>query len=597
VWYFGELNYVNIKTDICWDAMHVLKNWGDYLLSILLNKKCKSKFIKEYLKLGGYHKWNSSHPWVLTNHDQITIDCLLECIVIPKGYKKEFDVKKICSQKCYIKSAGYITLLTALFPFLLSYTSLPKAYIIFFRMLADDFTDLLSVECDDSYCEELFNRLKELLGVKEGLFPDSECQLIYHQLICLKSSIKCFGALKHTWAFSGERCIHSLKKICKTGYEQNNLKDYDSFEANRINYFYNFSLDNIYSSKDINDKNKIDVIDGTIVYNDKICFISSKEKNILKLNDFQVNHLLHAVVLHVYKQARYNIERAKKNSRIFFLYCVYLEIKEVKDFVYFMYACVKYAKGHPDTAYDFLVHALLDKKEKFYNDYLRGIDYVMSLFMYITSYRFASVNGIKFKSRGREYCESSEPKEINKRYGAEQNYKVYLPANELNALNQTWMNKESTWSKLRNTIDISHMAKLITKRMKNTETKETFRYVQNNYYFCLNLKNKGEYYVDHTMFANVTSWNTSNNKIFCKEMYKNKKQIPLYDIDNVFAPLSNYCSTAVAFCAFGDNKPYNIQLSKDKFCLENSNFFCNKENKEADYLYMIDIHPERRNIR
>jgi hypothetical protein len=614
VWYFSSLYYVNIETDICWDAMHVFKNWGDYLLSLLLGKKKQNedsiKKLKDYLQEGGYKYWIENNrlkfPWLLKKHDQILIDCLLECIVIPKGYKKDFDVKKICSQKSFIKSSGYIKLLTALMPFLLSYTNLPMAYKMFFEMLSEDFSELLSEEFDPNDIDKLFNKITELVSLKEGLFPDSECQLIFHQLIDLKSSIKCFGPLRNTWAMSGERSLNRIKVHCKTHFEQNNLRNYDVYENSRMNYYYNFSLDDIYASKDLNEKSKMDVINQKMIFNDKQICIWNAEKNVLKLDELQLNHLLHAILLYVFKEAEYDIDKAKKESRLFNLYCVYAcmkEMKEVKDikddetcFVHFMYACLKYVGGHPENDYDHLVHRLLDKDDKYYFAYLKDIDRVINQLRYLKTYRFASIKGIRVKSRGRDYCETKQPNRVAKRYGAEQNYDVFLPSNKLNLLNKCWMNRESTWSKIRDTMNILQMTKIING--KTSQIKETVRYAQNNYFCCLSKVEK-EGYLDFTLFANVTSWHVLDNKVYCKDTINNKNlQINLYDIHNVFVPLSNYFSTAVAFCSFGqDNKPYNIQLSKDNFYLENKEFFCQNLQKEADYLYMIDVHPERRNVR
>jgi hypothetical protein len=95
------------------------------------------------------------------------------------------------------KASGYITILTALLPFIASGAhDLPRPYGAFFEMNADDFTDLLAVEIDPNNIEELFLRMKELLSTEEGLFPDSEAQTTFHKILHLRSTLENFKSLR-----------------------------------------------------------------------------------------------------------------------------------------------------------------------------------------------------------------------------------------------------------------------------------------------------------------------------------------------------------------------------------------------------------------
>jgi hypothetical protein len=83
-------------------------------------------------------------------------------------------------------------------------------------MMADDFADVLAVEINiQEGLNDLFdNRLPEMLSTKEGLFPDSEGHLIYHQIMDLRSHIINFGPISNAWSMPGERAMRFIKNWC-----------------------------------------------------------------------------------------------------------------------------------------------------------------------------------------------------------------------------------------------------------------------------------------------------------------------------------------------------------------------------------------------
>jgi hypothetical protein len=58
----------------------------------------------------------------------------------------------------------------------------------------------------------LTNKLMELVALKEGLFPDSEAKVVWHQLTDLPYHIYSMGPVPCWWALFGEREIGSLKR-------------------------------------------------------------------------------------------------------------------------------------------------------------------------------------------------------------------------------------------------------------------------------------------------------------------------------------------------------------------------------------------------
>jgi hypothetical protein len=81
--------YANISKDTDFDLMHILKNWGEHLLAILLGKRCNAPNLQRFLQKCGVKNWKpGKYPWELSRHDRLRIDCMLKCINIPKGYSR-----------------------------------------------------------------------------------------------------------------------------------------------------------------------------------------------------------------------------------------------------------------------------------------------------------------------------------------------------------------------------------------------------------------------------------------------------------------------------------------------------------------------------
>jgi hypothetical protein len=610
LWVFFCLLYANISKDIDFDPMHILKNWGEHLLAILLGKRCKASNLQRYFQKCGIKDWKpGQYPWELSRHDRLRIDCMLECINIPKGYSKNLDVKRICQEKWAIKASGYITILTALLPFIASGAhDLPRPYRAFLEMNADDFTDLLAVEIDPNNIEELFLRIKELLCIKEGLFPDSEAQTTFHQILHLRSTLENFGPLRTAWSMAGERSINRIKEYCKRNYEQNNLTVYNNYELMQLQQAYNFSLTDLFCEKEMqsitNDPSKVFVHEGMLFYDDKMIYIENMEFPEHKLDPYESNNLVCSLLLEIFDLAGQDLTRAFENSVLFRLFQVFVE-ENIEDefnvnFFTFLQEINIFRLKNLNTLLQQKIGKLTDGElGKECN--LENLHKIEENLTWVPVYRKAVVYGIKFKSRGIEYCETKEPVLVKLNYGSEQSYRVYFPSKEVNNLAIKWKESKSSWAKIRVFKDFASLKKSL-KNGPRVGAIESVRYVQNNYFFSMNMTEWGEKLVDNILFASVSARFVKENRVYCVEKVESGQQIRLYDSMNAFVPLSNYFSTAVAFCAFGKSKngeilPCYNKISKDTFLKGKEKYLCDSNELKAEHLYMIDVHPERRCIR
>jgi hypothetical protein len=278
-WAFCSLPYSNRRNDISWDLMHIFKNWATYLLDFLAST------LKDFP--ADYCKKCYTHPYLYTNRGQLPfalskpekelMNILLRCVRLPKEYKKDFKIKILYEKKGekhpFLKAIDYIHLLTVYLPFLLSMSKISLAYIAFFAIISEDFSDLMSVEIIKDDLPKLFEeRLPELVSIKEGLFPDSEGRIIFHQILDLKVLIEQFGPLRNSWAMPGERAMSTMKESCSEYHRRQTLSQQNFDENLKIAGTYDFEKD--FFMEDDRMKFK-DVAE----YNDSITARPIKEKN------------------------------------------------------------------------------------------------------------------------------------------------------------------------------------------------------------------------------------------------------------------------------------------------------------------------------
>lgn len=186
-------------------------------------------------------------------------------------------------------------------------------------------------------------------------------------------------------------------------------------------------------------------------------------------------------------------------------------------------------------------------------------------------YDHASLFGITLRSRGPNYREKVEAVEEKLNYGAQT--RSYIPCNEFNHLASYWNDKKgySSWLKFHD--------------------KDAKLYAQANTFFRFKLP--ADQLLQGTAIASICTWNV-NKKI---QRDFNVNQICFsaknnYDRYCRFVPLVSVYSTAVAILPMDKMyKPYN--LYPVRATKENSQHFSDTRRDDAEYLTLIDLHPER----
>ena len=203
--------------DLTWDAFHTLKNCFGNCLSLLKGIRGISNAGRMLCKAERTHcsVWYPSRTkdpvWKLSRKDMQRIDALMACISYPFGYSGSKVQNPFC-QSGYLNGIQMINLFVIYMPTLLAFTSLKPEYRIFFAMIAFDVAELLSMRLSNDEIDELSKRIDELVALKEGLFPDSEALITWHQLTDLAPHIPRLGPIQCSWGTWGERAIGGLKR-------------------------------------------------------------------------------------------------------------------------------------------------------------------------------------------------------------------------------------------------------------------------------------------------------------------------------------------------------------------------------------------------
>jgi hypothetical protein len=620
-WAFANLPYTNRQTDINWDAMHIMKNWGMHLLELLTNKRAMpvthSRNCYTHPYLGG----KVDIPWVLAKKERDLMNILLQCVCLPKAYAEKYKFEMLFDKEeakhyPFLKAVQHIYLLTIFLPFLVYQTNLPKAYKSFFAIVSEDFSDLLAHEIRADDLPELFERLSELVAIKEGIFPDSEGLIIYHQIMDLRIHIEQFGPLRNSWAFPGEKAMSKIKATSKEYHEKQSLSKQNVAENDKIKSTYSFGKED-----NLADKRTTYNAKDEMCYNDSFTeLVVDKTKGCIRLETIEPDELFKAYILEVYVSCGYSIDKASSSSSLFRLYLSYRGYCKnahygADKFELFRYLCV--LSGQRDDKFPATIVQNISttqrmKTGELAEEDLNNLPSKLINFLQVTYYKECNVYGIKFSSRDPD-CRETTVEELPKQsYGRQtstfEGLVPHVTTNKNNNLKEHWNDPKhySAWVKINIPAqfnDLEQACNNVTSR-RQLPCKTIIRYGQVNMYFDINLSIFNDELPKVIIFSSITARVPRRHELLSRH-YKvswecgydaNGKSIISYDSSLFFVPVANFCSTAVALCAFDVNNKPIYGKNKDIFRTDEKKEVSDKSYNEINYFHMLDLHPMRRSI-
>jgi hypothetical protein len=218
--FFHDLPYFKWDEQIAWDPFHCLENIVKYLLNNMKGLRCMTEAVVKYCMKYGYHPslCFETPVWSIDENIQNLVDVHMHAILLPEGYKSSYQIPTIFSRTARVKGYdlihSYVTFVDYMLFLILRERptgSFPLAYALYYSMWADDIGKLLAPEFTAEEVDSLYNKIVEILNLHYGVFPHSESQPCFHQVLDIVPYIKSFGCVMGWWTLPGERSLAHVK--------------------------------------------------------------------------------------------------------------------------------------------------------------------------------------------------------------------------------------------------------------------------------------------------------------------------------------------------------------------------------------------------
>jgi hypothetical protein len=187
---------------------------------------------------------NQYRPWIISKNYQDILDRCVDTMLIPTGYKRHCQVRRLFKQTGHLNGAAKIQIITTYMEFILwtirqietfkripDSECYPAAYLLFHAVLSDDFVEIQSPSFSKNITPDgqkdadgndipmgelpmLFFKVLETNILHNGLFPISEQKIIWHQIVDIVAFLKNFGPARG----DGTSIVTDKKEITQRRY-------------------------------------------------------------------------------------------------------------------------------------------------------------------------------------------------------------------------------------------------------------------------------------------------------------------------------------------------------------------------------------------
>jgi hypothetical protein len=495
IWPFYLYPPAKFEFDIGYEPMHALKNIVTNLEKNMSGERFTAKIaafckkIRTHPSLYEHGRTEKDAANIITGKDRKKIDAWLNAIIIPKGYRQELQVQNLFRRSSYMRTDSWMKWAINLIDFTMSGIGeyYPEEYKIFHSMLSSDLKDLFSPVIDKSQLEDLYNLILETICTHEGAFPESECNITWHQFMCIVPHMHHFGPLVLFWAFGGERSVGLLKQYLPRGgggLDKIVFSRYLRSQKVISSLAYDFTLKNfetVASDHSIfsNVKRNYTVENGDLMYSDET-FSLNKCMNVspkckIAFSEEEVNDLIETICTNVKKRCS-TICKCCKMSSLFRLYWYFenipiksrnekyhnhftrwakeilatYNVKLTDPFSYM--ENMNFSVLFNDDVEDSVAELVLSDRIINSND-IKLLSYIVNDGIQYRSFAEATIFGMRFKSRGWNCKEQTKnPEIVDYRWGSDdRSNDRHWPDKHVNELKHHWKNSDhySCWGKIR----------------------------------------------------------------------------------------------------------------------------------------------------
>jgi hypothetical protein len=508
---------------------------------------------------------------------------------------------------------------------------------------------------DMSDVSDLFDRVIEMISAFEGLFPDAVQNFTTHELVDIVKSISNFGPLQSWWEYPGERFMKLVKDCCPNGGVSHTLTMHALYAIKEMHKRFSYTppvskLDNLNRYRDnhikIDNKNLKEItseLNNYYIMNELINAVYDFLMTEVIENKHVISPFYRVITIYTKSQTVIDAKTVRfiakyyPNSRHInpSLY-LWIQMLVFSDFNKKLYNSMVTNSVMENLIEDDLNHANLFDFDK------QCIIEIYNMAPKLVSLK-ACVKGIEMSARGYDYCETSEPTQAET-WG----HTILYPVNKFNHLNKQWSFSKQTkcWSKFK-----QWTMKKDVDGVWNCDYKTG--YGQTNFFFRVILPS--DPIVHHLPFANVTARNVlkhsvlrrQDSKVFIpyltiydeslhpagrlkldlfdqeteqmdlNQVGKAQRKKERDDINSLerefssaprahsydegmpqFICLNRFYSTKVALCGVTKTGTRWLPILVDDSKVESCNHpkYYTRDIDSINRLYLIDLHPQRRNV-
>jgi hypothetical protein len=210
--YVRELNFM--FEAFGFDMMHYGKNAGAYFFKIFKGERGLDDKIRRSsvgLNIFPVLKYKGlDPPWKLTKTDQIYVDSVANCLLVPSGYKNDHKIRFPMKTTSFMNAKDHMNWMTSYASYVYSFTSMASGYQHFVARFARDLCSVLNPCIVRSDLPHIIDCIQETRAIQEGLFPESEAVFCFHQIIDIVYHIQQFGHVRSLGCWFGERALSTI---------------------------------------------------------------------------------------------------------------------------------------------------------------------------------------------------------------------------------------------------------------------------------------------------------------------------------------------------------------------------------------------------
>jgi hypothetical protein len=208
--------------NVCFDEMHRAANAMRYFIAEMKGDRAVAdmdrKFSAATKKIPSMKYKNRLAEFQLLNREENMVDAITNSILVSPLYIADFSLKYPFQQTGFLKSHECFVLLMVYLPYLLSFTDLHENFREFYARYSYDMRCYMDPCLDaETLREQYIPNIYETRMVQEGLFPESECVYIFHEIIDIIHQIEKYGHVRSLMCYFGERAMGMMKSFITKG--------------------------------------------------------------------------------------------------------------------------------------------------------------------------------------------------------------------------------------------------------------------------------------------------------------------------------------------------------------------------------------------